>query len=248
MFRYPKDEPLAAASFYDNGYVEGMTTELPLAERLGACARSGFAGTPKDLSRKIDLAQRLSAGRRLLDYGCSWGYGVFQFARAGFDALGYEVSRTRARFGRESLGVAVLESHSELKALPDASFDVIFVNHVLEHLYDPRAAFQDWRRLLARDGVLLIFVPNAGGENARKLGSRWGPMIGEKHPLAIDARFLERALREHGFVPGFAALPYDDKLRLQADPGAPELAGDELLAVARPLRLTSANLGSGGTS
>jgi SAM-dependent methyltransferase len=232
MFRYPKDEPGSAYSFYEGGYDEGMTTDLPDAGRLAAWLATSFAGTEKDLSLKVTLAGRLSTGRRVLDYGCSWGYGVLQFSRAGFDAIGYEVAGSRARFGRQHLGVPILSSSNELRALPDASFDIIFANHVLEHLHAPRIAFEDWRRLLAPNGVLLIFVPNAGGDSAKKLGTRWGPMIGEKHPLAVDASFLVRALGEYGLFPSFATSPYsEDALQFEANPDA--LPGDELLAVAR---------------
>jgi len=171
----------------------------------------------------------------LLDYGCSWGYGVYQFCRVGFDAAGYEIGLSRVHFGRDRLSVKILGTREELEALPDRCFDVIFANHVLEHLQNPRIAFEDWHRLLKPTGVLLIFVPNAGGENARRLGTRWGPMIGEKHPLAIDASFLYHTLPQHSLKPAFCTTPYSNGvLSLDYDPHAATLSGDELLAVARP--------------
>src|SRR5207245_103928 len=101
-------------------------------------------------------------------------------------------------------------SRAELEKLSDHCFDVIFANHVLEHLYDPYTAFEDWQRLLKATGVLLVFVPNVWGENARKLGPRWGPMIGEKHPFAINAEFLfwRQLLAGIGFLSLGEAVTY----------------------------------------
>lgn len=235
MYRYPKDEPEVSSKFYEEGYVEGMTTEVPDASTLERWRVTNFAETEKDLSEKIRIVQSLCDAGSVLDYGCSWGYGVYQFSKAGFHAVGYDISLRRACVGRERLRVKILGDRAELVALPDRSFDVIFASHVLEHLHNPRAAYEDWQRLLKPTGVLLIFVPNAGGEKASRLGTRWGPMIGEKHPLAIDASFLYHTLPQYGLIPAFCTSPYPTgALTLDTDPRAKTLSGDELLAVARP--------------
>jgi hypothetical protein len=57
-------------------------------------------------------------------------------------------------------------------------------------------------------------------------------MIGEKHPLAIDAAFLARAFKDYQLESLFATSPYLEGCpRLGTDLNA--LPGDELLAVAR---------------
>jgi len=44
-------------------------------------------------------------------------------------------------------------------ALPDASYDVVIANHVLEHIPDDRAAMRELSRLLRRGGVALLTTP-----------------------------------------------------------------------------------------
>ncbi len=63
---------------------------------------------------------------------------------AGFNAIGYEISRPRARFGHEQLRLDIIESREALAALPNHPMDVIFVSHVVEHLQGPRTAFEDF--------------------------------------------------------------------------------------------------------
>ena len=42
---------------------------------------------------------------------------------------------------------------------PDASFDVIYCSHVLEHVLDDRLAMQELRRVIKQDGWAAIIVP-----------------------------------------------------------------------------------------
>jgi SAM-dependent methyltransferase len=148
----------------------------------------------------------------LLDYGASWGYGVRQFKDAGYDAAGFEISRARAAFGSQRLGVRIV---TDVRELMPASFDIVHTAHVLEHLADLRAAFADFRRLLRPDGHLVIFVPNGDGRSARALGVKWGPMIGEKHVNALTGSFLERALSQYGFACALGPT-HADELHLTA--------------------------------
>lgn len=45
---------------------------------------------------------------------------------------------------------------------PDASFDVIYCSHVLEHVADDRKAIREFRRVLKRDGWAILLVPVLG--------------------------------------------------------------------------------------
>ncbi|HEY4759110.1 MAG TPA: class I SAM-dependent methyltransferase [Thermoguttaceae bacterium] len=232
MYRYPKDSSKKNRTFYQKTYREGMTTDFPEQAELERLLETNFAKTEKDLSVKINLVQRYGCGPTLLDFGCSWGYGLYQFRRAGFNALGFEISEPRACYGREKLGVPIISDPQELDNLRPASFDVIFCNHVLEHLPTPRIAFKIFDHLLAAEGTLFVFVPNCGGTNASRLGVRWGPMIGEKHVLALNAEFISKALQDFNFSPIFSSSPYGNTaLNHVGLEGT--LLGDELMVAAR---------------
>jgi SAM-dependent methyltransferase len=172
----------------------------------------------------------------VLDFGCSWGYGAAQLRAAGYDAVGFEVSAVRAAYGREQLGLDILDSYRDIDQMPAGSFDAIFCNHVLEHLPTPRAAFERFARLLRLGGVLVAFAPNAAGESARRLGSAWGPLVCERHTLALDRDFVEAALTRHGFDVHVSSDPYDpDEIVQQLNEGfrTTRFDGDELFIAAR---------------
>jgi SAM-dependent methyltransferase len=217
MFLWPKLTPVENRGFYQSTYREDAVTDLPSSGDLARLIASRFRGSLLDYSRRISTVREVSPGGRLLDYGASWGYGVWQFQDAGYDAVGFEISKPRTVFGKERLGLAMVDSTSDL---PAHSFDLLHSSHVLEHVSDLSATFADFCRLLCTGGYLVIFVPNGGGRSARELGVKWGPMIGEKHVNALTEAFLGRALAGHGFACTFGPKD-DDELLLIARLNAP---------------------------
>jgi len=247
MYRYPKDTPSSSRRFYQEQYREGMTTEMPDDYSLERLKASVFRGTEKDISEKILVLKALMPRGRVLDYGCSWGYGTFQLVAAGYDAVGFEISEDRAEFARSRLGVNVIFGDMKLDKMA-GSFDAIFASHVFEHLPTPSAVFDLLAALLKPAGLLLAFVPNCGGDVAQRLGVRWGPMCCEKHTLALNREFLERALPKHGFKVSIFFNPYDcETVKDDLNHPAPrDLGGEELMICARKLARRHAEVAGAG--
>lgn len=212
MFLWPKITASASCALYQSSYREGVVSDLPSRDNLAHLISNRFHGGLLDYGGRISAVRELCSQGRLLDYGASWGYGVWQFRDAGYDAVGFEISRPRTEFGKRQLGLKMVDS---TRNLPDHSFDVIHSSHVLEHMSDLSTAFADFRRLLRNGGHLVVFVPNGAGPSARQLGVKWGPMIGEKHVNALSEVFLGRALEGHGFTCKFGPKE-DDELSLIA--------------------------------
>lgn len=236
MFRWPKDAIGFNKEFYQSKYRQkGLTTDLPEPDLLDKLKKTNFRGSEKDFSEKIAVLKELVPHGKVLDFGCSWGYSTFQLQEAGYNATGFEISKPRAEFGRNHLGVNIIDEYSDLDKIQASSYDIIFASHVLEHLPTLKGVFERFSFLLKSKGMLVLFVPNCGGENARKYGVRWGPMICEKHPLALDRVFFETALPKHGYSIKSFSEPYNPKkIKLYMSgnktPGDPR--GDELLVCA----------------
>lgn len=96
---------------------------------------------------------------RILDVGCAHGGYVALLNWAGFDAVGTEMSPEVAGFAQETFGVKVLTGIVEDQSFEPASFDVIVLNDVIEHLPHPLATLGHCVRLLAPGGFLLIQTP-----------------------------------------------------------------------------------------
>jgi 2-polyprenyl-3-methyl-5-hydroxy-6-metoxy-1,4-benzoquinol methylase len=234
-FRWPVDTLAENETYYQQDFA-GDTPQviLPSANELLALISRNFSGSPLEIDNKVRVLKSMRPGGRVLDFGCSWGYGTHQFRQHGFDAVGFEISRPRAEYGRTKLGLNVLDSLDELATFPAESFDIIFSNHVVEHLPDIGKSFAILTRLLKKDGFVFHVLPNFMGKRARS--GYWVKWIGEDHPIAPAMPFFEVAIPRAGLTkPVFGSNPFDDEMA-RALSGQPSdtlsTEGDELLVYA----------------
>jgi len=194
-----------------------------------------FLGSPLDISSKARVLHALRPGGRVLDFGSSWGYGTYQLQRQGFEAVGFEISKPRAGYGREKMGLNVIDTIEDLEAVPAGSFDIVFSNHVVEHLPNITSIFPVLTRVLKKDGFVFHVLPNFMGAKAR--AGYWVKWIGEDHPIAPAMPFFEFAIPRAGLEkPVFGSSPFDEPMAhaLKESPGDPlSTEGDELLVFAR---------------
>lgn len=225
-FRYPKDNWVENFDYYQEEYEQQRVTDLPPEADLPRHISNNFRHVGRDLTEHLQVIARNASGRRLLDFGASWGYCSWQFQRAGYETVGFDISRTRTKYGEARLGVPMV---SDTSTLPARSIEIIYAAHVLEHMPDPGKVLREFRRLLKPGGKLFIFVPNGGCKAARSLGVQWPPLINQKHVMAFTARFFDYSLAAEGFAPMFASSPYDTAPR-RYDHGLYH-DGEELLAM-----------------
>ena len=198
MFRAPTDDPRESADFYNSEYTQGFTTEVPSPLVLAEMKANSFSNTEKDYSYYIDVVRQLGGrpGHKLFDFGCSWGYGSYQFAQAGFDTLSYEISAPRRRYGVENLGVQAVSDFEAWATAQEAaaSVDVFFSAHVLEHVPSPSRIIDLARRVLRPGGLFVAFFPN-GSEQFRSVSPIWSKLWGEVHPNFLDEIYFGEALK-----------------------------------------------------
>jgi SAM-dependent methyltransferase len=134
----------------------------------------------------------------ILDAGCGAGYDLRPFKARGCGVFGIEADPRAAEEARRE-GVDVQCCPIEAAAFPDARFDVITMNHALEHVFDPRAALANLRRMLRPDGILYLLFPTADGLWFRVFGRDWYNLDVPRHLHFFGHRSFLRLARETGF-------------------------------------------------
>jgi SAM-dependent methyltransferase len=114
------------------------------------------------LRRELQTRQ-LAQAPTLLDLGCGDGNNLTwltPFARRvyGSDYNLVRLARARQRCPDATLFLADILDY----AARDAGFDVIFFNHVIEHIPDDVAALSSVARILKPGGLLVLGTPNEG--------------------------------------------------------------------------------------
>ncbi|HEX3811043.1 MAG TPA: class I SAM-dependent methyltransferase [Rhizomicrobium sp.] len=109
---------------------------------------------------RLEIFERLTPGRALLDIGCGPGFFLKTAKARGWNAKGIEPSQQAAAHAR-SLGLEVVEGFFNAQSAPTLGrIDSVNLNNVLEHIPDPVALLTLARDLLVSGGVLCVNVPN----------------------------------------------------------------------------------------
>jgi 2-polyprenyl-3-methyl-5-hydroxy-6-metoxy-1,4-benzoquinol methylase len=122
----------------------------------------GEKGHNRDANYRQELAvlARLKPSGRLLDVGTHCGFFLRMARGQGWELHGVEPSPA-AELAREFFGLEVHRGHLEELGLPAASFDLVTLIDVIEHLDNPLQLLAEVRRLLAPDGLVFVKTPNA---------------------------------------------------------------------------------------
>ncbi len=90
----------------------------------------------------------------MLDVGCGRGDNLRRLVRYGGEAVGIEPNAERAE---EACAIAPAhEGVGESIPLPDASFDMVYISHVLHHAHDVDRVLAEAWRVLVPGGCLFV--------------------------------------------------------------------------------------------
>ena len=204
----PDDQPLLVCAC---GL--GRVREMPPADVIAGYYQNDyyrpdggrrFAGAMERLStwfkrrRARRIAALLPAGRAL-DVGCERGVFLDELRRLGWQVSGTQLSRPATASATTELGLDV--RYGELPSLnfPPESFSLATYFHVLEHLPRPGNYLAETHRLLARDGLLVVELPNFESLTARLFHKHWFGLDLPRHLYHFSPRSLVMLLAAHGF-------------------------------------------------
>lgn len=146
--------------------------------------------------RTIRRIQAFKTRGRLLEIGPGTGSFLAAARKSGYAIRGCDLSRTVAA----SLSTRGIDVHcGVLRDLrKDEPFDVIVMNHVVEHVSDPVGFLREASELLADDGIIHLAVPNIACVEASLSGwISYQPY----HLVYFTPHTLKYAVHRAGLVP-----------------------------------------------
>lgn len=160
----------------------------------------------KTFEKRMALVQQwLPAKARVLDVGCAAGYFLRVLHARGHDVHGVELSTAIAKeavaaLGSERIHIGTLDDAVAAMNYQPASFDLITLWDVIEHVPNPQAVLHKIRELLAPHGKLLLETQNVASRWARLLGPRWHHYKHHEHLYHFSPATITRLLGDCGFA------------------------------------------------
>ena len=134
---------------------------------------------------------------RVLDIGASTGTMLDIFKEDRWKTWGVEPSKSATI--AESKGHKMIKDFFEKSKLPQNYFDVVILNHTLEHMDYPQEVLKKVYGLLKKGGIVFIDVPNFGSLGSRILEKRWPYLLPEEHKHQFTKKSLKGILQKTGY-------------------------------------------------
>ena len=151
------------------------------------------------LKRKLRLISQFKTQKKtLLDYGAGVGSFVRAARQSGWDSVGVEASKQARTAANQALPESVFKSEW-LKNLASKSQSIITLWHVLEHLPNLDLSIQEFKRLLADDGRLIVAVPNYKSYDAKYYKAFWAAYDVPRHLWHFSPKSIARLFSQFDF-------------------------------------------------
>ena len=190
------------------------TMPRPSKEKIGAYYKSdeyyshqenkkGFVPRLYEAIKKINLKHKFRLASRdlpvgkLLDIGCGVGDFLHVAENKGWQCTGVEPSEEAREIARQRIKGDLLYSE-DLEQLPDQSFDLITMWHVLEHVDDLKWQVAQLQRLIKPNGRIVIAVPNYRSYDGRFYNAYWAAYDVPRHLNHFNKTVLTKLFKTSG--------------------------------------------------
>ncbi|MCC5944194.1 MAG: class I SAM-dependent methyltransferase [Bernardetiaceae bacterium] len=202
------DEAHIGAFYKSDTYISHSDTQKGLFNKTYHKVRNYMLGRKRRLIENLQPTIS-EEPKQLLDIGCGTGYFLDTMRKGGWKVSGIEPDDDARHFGKQNFSLEI-DSPEKLNALPNASFEVITLWHVLEHIHRIHEYMQHIRRLLTEKGKVIIAVPNYKSKDAYTYGEDWAGWDVPRHLWHFSPLAMQNLAIKHGFDISYKeAMPFD---------------------------------------
>jgi SAM-dependent methyltransferase len=163
-----------------------------------------YENTPEEILRQTFGEARAKfgplAGKKLLDFGCGFGRLCHLAREHGIDTTAIEPDVSARQFAASTIGMSVYATTKELRAAePNASFEIITMWDVIEHLREPWRELEELSALLQPGGWILLSTPNVRSMRSVLQRERWRDSVNPTHFYYFTRGSLRFVLERAGF-------------------------------------------------
>lgn len=197
-FTNPRPDLTELGSYYKaESYISHTETRKGLINRLYHLVRSYTLIKKLQLIIRLIGAPSVKAPKPLLDIGCGTGAFLEVCSKAGFNCIGIEPDADARNLAINTHKLDV-RPEEELNKLPNNSFDMISLWHVLEHVSDLNGRIDKIKQLLKPAGRVVVAVPNCNSFDAKYYNRFWAAYDVPRHLYHFTPKDINTLFGKHG--------------------------------------------------
>lgn len=188
---FPQPDEKELPGFYDSqDYISHTDSRNSFLDKIYQGVKTFM------LRKKIGwIEKEVKQNGRILDIGAGTGDFLLAAKTRGWKVFGQEPNPA-ARSLATAKGIVLEE---QLSSLPEGSFDVITLWHVLEHVPNLEEQINLLKRLLKKDGLLIVAVPNYKSYDARVYQEHWAAFDVPRHLYHFSRSSIQKFFSEFSF-------------------------------------------------
>lgn len=195
-FRFTADAPAQEVihNYYkSSAYISHTDTKKGLVNMIYHVARFFTMMSKEKLVKK---ASKRQVGM-LLDIGSGTGTFLHTMEKAGWSVVGLEPDAEARSIAVKKYNCDIYPS-DELFRLPDATYSVVTMWHVLEHVHQLDEYIARIKAILAPQGKLIVAVPNYTSKDCAIYGANWAAYDVPRHLYHFSPKSMRILMQRHG--------------------------------------------------
>ncbi len=146
---------------------------------------------------RYQLIKKYKPSGSLFDLGAGWGHFMLTGKQLGYDVYGIEISEQPYLYSKNDLKLPV--DHIDFFEMKeDKKFDIVTMWDVLEHIDKADDVIAKCARITAKDGYIVIQVPQIDSYFAKKYKENW-KMMSLDHVNYFGKKTITQLLAKHGY-------------------------------------------------
>lgn len=225
IFQYPLPTLQEMMDYANAEYSSGLYKEYLEANDLK------YATFEYRLNKVIEAFKKQNGSQispRILDAGCSNGRFIEVAVRNGVDAWGLELSENAIAAATPAIRARIYHGDANnIESLGMEKFDIITAFDLIEHLFDPFNFLTNLRKIITKNGLIVITTPDASSLFRMFMGKNWPMLQPFQHTILLSRKaskmLLEKTNYENVLVNGTKKVFTPDYLFNQLRGPSPSL-------------------------
>jgi len=197
IFQNPRPKLAVADRLYPSNYYTLSGRHTKSSSLLIAWAKNLI------ISRRLSFFHdKLKKGCRILEVGCGDCNLLLnlkkKYPRCEFSGIDLTFSQ-KAKHDCKTKNISLFKGSVEEMILPKNTYDIIIMNQLIEHLWQPLKVLKKLRQALKKNGFLSIETPNISGYDRKFFKDKWGGYYYPRHLNLFSFESLARLLKNAGF-------------------------------------------------